>query len=84
VRDFEQEARYEADAWEQEISSYIAGKQRTTVLDIAKNGLKIELPRLGTADQRRITSALERLGWRRGKRARGARWWVPAVTHDAP
>jgi predicted P-loop ATPase len=69
----EQEARYEVDAWENEISSYIAGKERATVLDIARNGLSIELPRIGTADQRRITAALERLGWRRGKRARAAR-----------
>ncbi len=32
----EQEARYEADAWEEEIRSFLAGKQRTTVLDVAK------------------------------------------------
>jgi predicted P-loop ATPase len=69
----EQEARYEADAWEEEIRSFLAGKQRTTVLDVAQHGLKIELPRIGTADQRRITAALERLGWARGKRAGVAR-----------
>jgi predicted P-loop ATPase len=81
----EQEARYETDAWEEEIRSFLTGKQRTTVLDVAKHGLKIELPRIGTADQRRITAALERLGWARGKRAGAARWWVASgVTHDAP
>jgi predicted P-loop ATPase len=82
----EQEARYEADAWEHEIGSFVAGKQRTTVLDVAQHGLRIELPKIGTADQRRITAALERLGWVRGKRAGSARWWVvpPGVTHDAP
>jgi predicted P-loop ATPase len=81
----EQEARYEADAWEEEIKGYLRGKDKTTVLEVARDGLKIELPRIGTADQRRITAALERLGWGRGKRAGLARWWVPAgVTHDAP
>jgi predicted P-loop ATPase len=81
----EQEARYEADAWEEEIRSFLAGKQRTTVLEVAQHGLKIELPKIGTADQRRITAALERLGWTRGKRAGAARWWVASgVTHDAP
>ena len=64
---------------------FLAGKQRTTVLDVARQGLRIELPRIGTADQRRITAALERLGWARGKRVGAARWWVaPLVTHDAP
>jgi predicted P-loop ATPase len=73
----EQEARYEADAWEEEIRKFLAGKQRTTVLEVAQLGLKIEIPRIGTADQRRITAALERLGWTRGKRAGAARWWCP-------
>jgi predicted P-loop ATPase len=80
----EQEARYEADAWEEEIKGFLGGKDKTTVLEVARNGLRIDLPRIGTADQRRITAALERLGWRRGKREGAARWWVPAgVTHDA-
>jgi predicted P-loop ATPase len=81
----EQEARYEADAWEERIERFLAGKQRTTVLDVARNGLEIEIPRIGTADQRRITAALERLRWSRGKREGTARWWVapPGVTHDA-
>jgi predicted P-loop ATPase len=81
-RDFiapEQELRYEVDAWEEEIGSFLSGKRRTTVLEVAKQGLNIDLPRIGTADQRRITAALERLGWSRGKRVGAARWWVPAA-----
>jgi predicted P-loop ATPase len=62
----EQEARYEADAWEEEIKGFLGEKGKTTVLRVARNGLRIELARLGTADQRRISAALERLGWRRG------------------
>ena len=81
----EQEARYEADAGEDQIRSFLTGKQRTTVLDVAQRGLKIELPRIGTADQRRIAAALERLGWARGRRTATGRWWVaPSVRHDAP
>ena len=80
----EQEARYEADAWEEEIKCFLKGKIKTTVLEVARDGLYIELPRIGTADQRRITAVLERLGWVRGKRGGTARWWVPAgMTHDA-
>lgn len=73
----EQELRYEPDAWEDQIRSFIIGKQRTTVLEVARDGLSIDLPRIGTSDQRRITAALERQGWTRSKRTGGARWWVP-------
>jgi predicted P-loop ATPase len=72
----EQEARYEADAWEEKIEGFLAAKQKTTVLEVARNCLEIDLPKIGTADQRRITAALERLGWGRGKRGGKARWWV--------
>jgi predicted P-loop ATPase len=79
----EQEARYEADAWEQEIARYLNGTQqlarpeRVTVGEIARNALKFDVSRIGTADQRRITAALERLGWRRApKDSKGTRWWV--------
>jgi predicted P-loop ATPase len=55
----EQEARYEADAWEEEIKGFLKGKSKTTVLEIARDGLKIELPRIGTGKQRgRVTRLL--------------------------
>ena len=72
----EQEARYETDAWEEAIRGFLAGKQRVTVLEVARDGMHIDVPRLGTADQRRIAATLERLGWARGKREGVARWWV--------
>ena len=46
----EQEARYGVDAWEEEIKGFPGGKDKTTVLEVARKGLQIELPRIGTAD----------------------------------
>jgi predicted P-loop ATPase len=79
----EQAARYESDAWEETIASYIATKTRVTIGETAREALHIETARIGTADQRRIAAALERLGWRRerpdGKTDwEGKRWWVRA------
>jgi predicted P-loop ATPase len=72
----EQDARYEADAWEEIIEDYLADHPRVTVGQLAKHALGIETPRIGTADQRRIIHVLERLGWKQGKREGKARWWV--------
>jgi predicted P-loop ATPase len=62
----EQEARFEADAWEEIISAWIAYKRSISIAEVARDCLAIETPRIGTADQRRISAVLERLGWRRG------------------
>ena len=73
----QQDARYEADAWEQAVVSFLAGKSRTTILDVARDGLSIETQRVGTADQRRIVAIMERQGWRRGKKTEtGVPWTV--------
>jgi predicted P-loop ATPase len=83
----EQAARYEADAWEENIGGYLKTKTRVTVGEIAREALFIETPRIGTADQRRIAAALEQLRWRRerpdGKTDwQGKRWWVPATAQS--
>jgi predicted P-loop ATPase len=77
----EQEARFEADAWEENIADYLRTISRTTVGQVAKGALSMEAQRIGTADQRRITAAMERLGWRRerpdgGTDWQGKRWWI--------
>lgn len=80
----QQEARYEADAWEEAVATYLTGKAQVTVLEVARGGLHVETPKLGTADQRRIVAVLERLGWVRGERSMHGRPWVPgAGVHDA-
>jgi predicted P-loop ATPase len=73
----QQDTRYEADAWEQAIAEWLASQESITVLAVARGALFIETPKLGTADQRRIAAALERLGWIRGERGpKGERLWV--------
>lgn len=78
----EQEARYEADAWEEPRSQFLASKSRTTMLDVAREALFIHIPRIGTIDQRRIRAVLQRIGWKEGNRTGKGRWWIPgdAVT----
>ncbi|WP_264797800.1 VapE domain-containing protein [Acidocella aminolytica] len=73
----QQEARYEADAWEHEIARYLVTQSKVTVGQVAKEALHIETPKLGTSEQRRIAAALERLGWKRGNRTEAGRWWIP-------
>ena len=73
----EQAARYEGDAWEEHIATYIGTRDKVTASEVAREALGIETPRIGTTDQRRITAALEQLGWRRlPKDWEGKRWWT--------
>ncbi|MGO9049410.1 MAG: VapE domain-containing protein [Xanthobacteraceae bacterium] len=74
----EQEERYEEDAWEGPIADYLDGliDPKTTISSVAKCALGVPSDaRIGTAEQRRIMAVLERLGWERGQRQKGARWW---------
>lgn len=73
----EQDARFEADAWEESIAGYVRELAKVTVGQVAREALGIATERIGTAEQRRITAALERLGWQRGvKDWKGTRWWA--------
>jgi predicted P-loop ATPase len=72
----EQEARFEADAWEESIAKYLASVDKTTVSMVAWHGVGLETPKIGTADQRRIAAAMERLGWvRLPVTWDKTRWW---------
>ena len=82
----EQDARYEADAWEDAVGKYLADllkaqadrvEHRVTVMQVAVHGLNFDKPKLGTAEQRRIAAAIERVGWVRGPRSTDGRWFVP-------
>jgi predicted P-loop ATPase len=79
----EQDARYEGDAWEETIATFPDKNERVTVGQVARDSLGIETPRIGTADQRRIAAAMERLGWQRAARGNsGERYWRRRT--DAP
>jgi predicted P-loop ATPase len=75
----EQDERYEGDEWEDDIAEYLAGKTDVTIGEVAKEALGIvEKHRLGTADQWRISRAMQHLRWKRGPRGTGGRRrWVP-------
>jgi predicted P-loop ATPase len=73
----EQERRYESDAWEDEIAEFLRTKGRVTLTEVARDALRLEKERFGTAEQRRVRSALVRLGWTEGSRTATARWWIP-------
>jgi predicted P-loop ATPase len=83
----EQDARYEGDAWEEPIATYLRTVTRTTVMSVARNALDFEkIDKLGRADQNRIMAILTLLGWHRGKRepGTGQRFWEEmGVTRDA-
>jgi predicted P-loop ATPase len=77
----QQEARYEADVWEEKIHDVLLDKSRVTVGQVAIDGLGFETPRIGRSEQNRIMAAMERVGWKRerpdGKTDwQGKRWWV--------
>ena len=72
----QQGERYEADAWEEVIATFLDKHAKVTVCQVARDVVGIETPRIGTADQRRVAGVLEQLGWKRQKKDwKGTRWW---------
>jgi predicted P-loop ATPase len=85
----QQAARFEADAWTDNIADYLKTQNKVTVGQVAFEALHIETLRLGTSEQRRVAAALEHLGWKRerpvGKKDwQGKTWWIRAVTGEQP
>jgi predicted P-loop ATPase len=73
-----QAARYEGDAWEEPISTYLVGVETTTIASVAINALGFKTDRIGTVDQRRIIAVMTSLGWRPNRDKHG-RWWEEAA-----
>jgi predicted P-loop ATPase len=84
----EQEARFETDAWEPAIERFLACRSRAQVSEIACEALGIVAAKIGTAEQRRISRILTRLGWASGRDWRGRFYFSPDAataeeeTHD--
>ena len=64
----QQEARYEADAWQEPIAKFVKGRERVTIAEVALGALDIPTGKIGTEVQRRISAVLVNDGWTRGKR----------------
>ena len=65
----------EGDPWEERIADYVAMLTRVRISEIAIGALGFEsMSRVGTADQRRIASILQALGWIVG-RSNGVRFY---------
>jgi predicted P-loop ATPase len=75
----QQDARYEADAWEEVIAEWLVGKVRVALLDVAIEAIGLDKSKVGTQEQRRIAGAMERLGWVRGHRTKAGIPWHRAV-----
>ena len=76
----EQEARFEGDAWEGPASLHLQTTARTTIPEIARNALGLDVSKLGISEQRRIAAILGRLGWQ-PKRDKHGRWWEKPIAH---
>jgi predicted P-loop ATPase len=73
----EQENRYEADPWDEDIAEFVANRDRVTVSEVARQALHFDaIARVGTADQRRITAVLTKLGWEQKHRTGKSRWFT--------
>jgi predicted P-loop ATPase len=72
-----QDERYEADAWDDRVREHVSLQTKLTIDEVAR-AIGFETPKIATSDQRRISSILTNLGWKRGKRegGTGKRYWV--------
>ncbi len=71
----EQEARFESDPWEDDIRNFLADKDGVRVNSIAREALHLDIAKVGTIEQRRISNVLRLLGWT-SKKSNGARFYV--------
>jgi predicted P-loop ATPase len=77
----QQEARQDVDVWEDPIADYLKGRQRVTVLEVARSAVLIDADsKVGRTEQNRIIRIFKSLKWRPGSRSGKARWYVPEVT----
>ncbi len=75
----QQDARYEVDVWEENVSAYLVGRDRVLVSEILHVGIGLETQRTSRADQKRVTDVLEHIGWMRLKKdRRGNIPWGPS------
>ena len=61
----QQEARYESDPWEEAVESWLAKTwgDRFSVTEVLKEAISLEVGKIGTREQRRVSAILQRFGW---------------------
>lgn len=74
-----QDARYEADVWEEPVRKHLLGKSETTLHDVAFMGLGLPNSTLGTATTRRLTAILRNAGWKERHTKTKRDWISPNV-----
>jgi predicted P-loop ATPase len=72
----EQDARYTSDVWAEDVAFFVRDKTAVRVSEILRDALDMPKSRQDALAQKRITSILQRLGWRR-VRSHGVKKWLP-------
>ncbi len=72
----EQAARYTGDIWEERIETFLNGRTRTTLAEVAKDCLSFADKEIRHEHTLRIGSILRDLGWALRRTGR-IRWWQP-------
>ena len=75
----EQALRFDGDPWEQTILNYVSNRTRVNISEIAREALHIETPKVGRADQNRISGVLAEAGWTSGRDDKGRFYQPPPV-----
>jgi predicted P-loop ATPase len=73
----EQAKRFEADPWEQTIREFVAGRERVNITSVARDALSLDVGKVGTIEQRRISGVLIELGWTSGRDSKGRFYSAP-------
>lgn len=73
----QQAGRYDADVWQDPVAEFLKETHETTITEVMRNGLLIDLPQIDRRAQNRVMKILSRLPWSRAGRAAGGRTlWV--------
>jgi predicted P-loop ATPase len=60
---YEQQARYQGDAWDELIANFVAVRESVSVCEVLQHGLGKETGQWSQSDQSRVARSLRSLGW---------------------
>lgn len=80
----EQSGRLARDVWEDAILPFLTGRDRVTVLEVLRDGIRLEVPRCDQAAQNRAVRVLRANGWARvQRRVNGRPTWLYVPSGDS-